>query len=87
MKAFIPKCIYFIYLFLSIAHYPEILFRCVFINCPGFFGILLGMIKQLLAQRTYEKISVHGSDRKEWELKCREIIDVDQLQVILRPIS
>lgn len=69
------------------AHYPEILCRCFFVNCPSFFNILLAMIKQLLAQRTYEKISVHGSNREQWEASCRKIIDVDQLSVILKPIS
>lgn len=64
------------------AHYPEILFKCFFVNCPSFFHILFALIKPLLAQKTYEKISVYGSDQSEWEQAILEIIDCDQLGAI-----
>lgn len=69
------------------AHYPEILCKCFFVNCPSFFGVLLQMIKNLLAERTYKKISVHGSNQVEWETACKEYFDEEQLSVILKPMS
>ncbi|ODN04835.1 SEC14-like protein 2 [Orchesella cincta] len=61
------------------AHYPELLYKCIFINCPGFIGTLMSLLKPLLANKTFQKIEYYGYNREEWENVLYEMIDEDQL--------
>ncbi|OXA51810.1 SEC14-like protein 4 [Folsomia candida] len=49
------------------AHYPEIMYKAVFINCPAIFPLFLSLLKTILAQKTLSKIEMFGSNRDEWE--------------------
>ncbi|CAL8125563.1 unnamed protein product [Orchesella dallaii] len=61
------------------AHYPELLYKCIFINCPVFIGTLMSLIKPLLASKTFQKIEYYGYNREEWENVLYEMIEEDQL--------
>ncbi|OXA42567.1 SEC14-like protein 4 [Folsomia candida] len=64
------------------AHYPEILFKGLFINCPSIFPLLMGFIKQILAPKTLGKLEIFsGSKNNEWESAVREHVDPEQIGV------
>ncbi|CAL8125439.1 unnamed protein product [Orchesella dallaii] len=69
------------------AHYPEVLHKCFFINCPSFFNIVLAMLKPILAPKTLGKITCHGSNMSEWEATVHEVIEPDQLHLVLRSLK
>jgi len=62
-------------------HYPEILYKCFFINAPAIFPLLMGMLKTVIAPKTLKKIKTYGSDKKDWGKDLLELIDADQLGI------
>lgn len=69
------------------AHYPELLYKCIFINCPSFIGTLMNLIRPLVANKTFGKMFYYGYDREEWGPILDEIIDEDQLPPEFRGIE
>jgi len=65
------------------AHYPEILVKCYFINCPSFFPFFFSMLKRVMAPKTIGKMTIFSGKREEWVAKLLEEIDEDQLPSIL----
>lgn len=60
------------------SHYPEILYRAVFINCPQFFGLFMAMLKPILAPKTMGKLTCY-SEMSEWQKELKELIDPMQI--------
>jgi hypothetical protein len=58
--------------------FPETMYKMYIINGPRFFSATWKLVRGWLDPRTASKVEV-VSDRKKWEEKLREIIDVDQL--------
>ncbi|OXA42573.1 hypothetical protein Fcan01_22665 [Folsomia candida] len=61
------------------AHYPEILYKVYFVNCPAIMPLFLKLLKPLLAPKTYSKIHIYGTNREEWEPILRGMMDPDKL--------
>ncbi len=62
------------------AYFPEILYRCYFINCPSLISTVLMLLKPVIAPRTMDKIKCFGTDKKAWTEELLQIIDADQLR-------
>lgn len=60
------------------AHYPEILYRAFFINCPSSFGFFMSMLKPVIAPKTMEKITCY-SQMSEWQKELQEIMDPTEI--------
>lgn len=69
------------------AHYPELVYKVIFINCPSFIGALMSLIKPLLASKTFQKIECYGYNREEWGTMLEEMIEEDQLPPEFRGIE
>jgi hypothetical protein len=61
------------------AHYPEILYKVYFVNCPAIMPMFMTLLKPLLATKTYAKIQIFGSNRDVWEPVLKEIMDTKML--------
>jgi len=55
-------------------HYPEILFRAVFVNCPSYFGMFIAMLKPVIAPKTLGKLICY-SQMSEWQKDMVELVD------------
>jgi len=60
------------------AHYPEIMHKIWFINCPSIFPLFMALLKPILAPRTLAKISCLGGE-EAWGPALREEIDATSL--------
>lgn len=56
------------------AHYPEVLFRAIFVNCPSYFGMFISLLKPVLAPKTLGKITCF-SQMSEWQKELEGWID------------
>lgn len=56
------------------AHYPEILKRAAFINCPTYFGMFITMLRPVLAPKTLGKIESYPK-MSEWQNEVKEMMD------------
>jgi len=59
--------------------FPETLNRLIIINAPSFFSMTWNIVSAWLDERTSQKIEIMSGNRKKWESKLRELIDLDQL--------
>jgi len=66
------------------AHYPEILWHCVFINTTAVFKLLWALMRKILAEKTVGKIQVFGTNRSEWEPVIMELVDTSQFSYELK---
>jgi len=60
------------------AHYPEVLYKAVFINCPAVFPLFMRLLKRIIAPKTVEKIQCYKA-REEWEPLLLEEIGEENL--------
>ncbi|XP_037033900.1 SEC14-like protein 2 isoform X1 [Bradysia coprophila] len=60
------------------AHYPEILYRAAFINCPHYFGMFITLLKPVLAPKTLSKIVCYPK-MSDWQNDIKELMDPDQI--------
>lgn len=60
------------------AHYPEILHKVYFINCPAIFPLFMALLKPIIAPKTLGKITCFSGE-EEWGPAFRADIDQDQL--------
>lgn len=59
------------------AHYPEILYRAIFINCPQYFGMIITMLKPVIAPKTLGKIICYAK-MSEWQNDMKDLLDPAQ---------
>jgi hypothetical protein len=59
-------------------HYPEILYKGVFINCPSYFGLFLTMLKPVMAPKTLGKLECYPK-MAEWQKDMVEFLDRDTI--------
>jgi len=60
------------------AYYPEILHHAIFINCNPAFKALFALMKNILPEKTVEKIKVFGTDN--WETEVVKSVSPEQLR-------
>jgi hypothetical protein len=53
--------------------------KAFFINTNKVFQALFALMRPLLAPKTIGKISIYGTDRKEWEPAVREAVEEQQI--------
>jgi len=58
-------------------HYPEIMFRGYFINCPAIFPAMMALLRLFLVPKTLGKITCYGG-QNEWGPVLLNDIDADQ---------
>ncbi|CAG7824057.1 unnamed protein product [Allacma fusca] len=63
------------------ANYPEILKASYTINTPKLFSVLFALVKPLLAQRTLDKVQIHGYNEDKWGPVLLKLVPPDQLPV------
>jgi len=56
------------------AHYPEILYKGIFINCPSYFGLFISMLKPVIAPKTLGKLVCY-SKIADWQKDMVELMD------------
>ncbi|ODM96742.1 SEC14-like protein 5, partial [Orchesella cincta] len=56
------------------AHYPEILFKAIFIKCPSYFGTVLNVMKPFLPAKTFGKFFCYSS-MEEWKKDMIDLVD------------
>jgi len=56
------------------AHYPEVLYKAVVLNCPSYFTILCNALKLVTPPKTYSKFTFLSS-MDQWKKDMIELMD------------
>lgn len=60
------------------AYYPEYLHKVIFISCPSYFGMFIGLLRQVIPPKTMEKIKCF-SKMSDWQNNINELMDAAQI--------
>jgi len=59
--------------------WPNTIYRCILVNTPESFEIILNLIRPIMSPQTRANLKVFGSNKAEWKLYLEELIDPEQI--------